>query len=191
MRGSNRHLGVGARLGKTIGLGHHDRHTQTWLRLAQEEEQQPANRRDAAERSELVVQRQQQFQPKGNDAFPRASGHAKGGAGHRSERRGRAALILTQQRKGRVTNDRLEAHRTSNERPDDWPADVRAISQEGLSLFGIKEGTGQLFWDGKQVRTRSILLLGGPERWIAGFAAAGAFGTFLVNLFRFVLEKLG
>jgi hypothetical protein len=85
----------------------------------------------------------------------------------------------------------IRAHKTSNERPDDWPADVRAISQEGLSLFGIKEGTGQLFWDGKQVRTRSILLLGGPERWIAGFAAAGAFGTFLVNLLRFVLEKLG
>jgi hypothetical protein len=61
-------------------------------------------------------------------------------------------------------------------------------SHRRLSLFGIKEGTGQLFWDGKQVRTRSILLLGGPERWIAGFAAAGAFGTFLV---RFTLEKLG
>jgi hypothetical protein len=70
-------------------------------------------------------------------------------------------------------------------------ADVRAISQEGLSLFGIKKGTGQLFWDGEQVRTRSILLLGGPERWIAGFASAGAFDTFSVNLFRFMLEKSG
>jgi hypothetical protein len=60
-----------------------------------------------------------------------------------------------------------------------------------LSLFGIKEGTGQLFWDGKQVRTRSLLLLGTPERWIAGFAAARAFGTFLVNLTRLVLEKVG
>jgi hypothetical protein len=39
----------------------------------------------------------------------------------------------------------IRAHKTSNERPDDWPAVVRAISQEGLSLFGIKEGTGQLF----------------------------------------------
>jgi hypothetical protein len=31
----------------------------------------------------------------------------------------------------------IRARKTSNERPDDWPADVRAISQEGLSLFGI------------------------------------------------------
>jgi hypothetical protein len=31
-----------------------------------------------------------------------------------------------------------------------------------------------------------MLSLGTPERWMAGFAAAGAFGTFLVNLIRFV-----
>jgi hypothetical protein len=86
---------------------------------------------------------------------------------------------------------RIRAHKISNERPNDWPEGVRAISQQGLNLFGIKETTGQLFWDGKQVRTRSILLLGAPERWIAGFAAAGAFGTFLVNFIRFVLEKIG
>jgi hypothetical protein len=60
----------------------------------------------------------------------------------------------------------IRAHKISNERH--LARDVRAISQEELSLFGIKEGTGQLFWDGKQVRTRSILLLGGPECWIAG-----------------------
>ena len=65
-----------------------------------------------------------------------------------------------------------------------------AISQEGLNLLGINEATGQLYWDGGQVRTRNMLRLGTPERWIAAFAAAGAFGTFAVNAARFVIEKL-
>jgi len=38
-----------------------------------------------------------------------------------------------------------------------------------------------------QVKTRNLLSLGTPERWIAGFAALGAFGTFAVNLTRFVM----
>jgi hypothetical protein len=84
----------------------------------------------------------------------------------------------------------IRAHKISRERPKDWPEGIRAISQEGLALFGIQEGTGQLYWDGKQVRTRTAFLLGTPERWIAGFAAAGAFGTFLVNLVRFIFERL-
>jgi hypothetical protein len=84
----------------------------------------------------------------------------------------------------------IRAHKISNERPSDWPQGVRAISQEGLGLFGIKEPTGQLYWDGSQVKTRNLLSLGTPERWIAFFAATGAFGTFLVNLARLVLEKM-
>jgi hypothetical protein len=56
----------------------------------------------------------------------------------------------------------------TNEHPDDWPKGVRAISQEGLTLFGIKESTGQLYWDGAQVKTRNLLSLGTPERWMAG-----------------------
>ena len=43
----------------------------------------------------------------------------------------------------------IRAHKNSNERPADWPAGVRAISTEGLNLFGIKEATGQLYWDGR------------------------------------------
>jgi hypothetical protein len=75
----------------------------------------------------------------------------------------------------------------SNERPTDWPAGVRAISTTGLALFGIREGTGQLYWDGRQVRTRRIFRLGTPERWI-GFAAFGTCGTFLVMLARFLFD---
>jgi hypothetical protein len=83
--------------------------------------------------------------------------------------------------------DYIRAQKITNERPDDWPKGVRAISQRGLGLFGIREPTGQLYWDGAQVKTRNMLSLGTPERWIAGFAALGAFGTFAVNLTRFVM----
>jgi hypothetical protein len=83
--------------------------------------------------------------------------------------------------------DYIRAQKITNERPDDWPKGVRAISQRGLGLFGIREPTGQLYWDGAQVKTRNMLSLGTPERWIAGFAALGAFGTFAVNLARFVM----
>ena len=48
--------------------------------------------------------------------------------------------------------DHIRAHKTSNEHPDDWPRGVRAISQTGLGLFGIKEPTGQLYWDGRRSR---------------------------------------
>jgi hypothetical protein len=82
----------------------------------------------------------------------------------------------------------IRAHKNSNERPADWPAGVRAISTEGLNLFGIKEATGQLYWDGRQVRTRRVIRLGTPERWIAAFAAFGTCGTFLVMFARFLLD---
>jgi hypothetical protein len=84
----------------------------------------------------------------------------------------------------------IRTHKISKERPDDWPQGVRAISQEGLNLLGINEATGQLYWDGGQVRTRNMLRLGTPERWIGFFAALGAFGTFAVNAARFVMENL-
>jgi len=44
----------------------------------------------------------------------------------------------------------IRAHKISSERPNDWPHGVRGISQEGLSLLGINEATGQLYWDGSQ-----------------------------------------
>src|SRR5262245_12820596 len=92
------------------------------------------------------------------------------------------------QRKGNQMTDgeNFAPIRIPNEHPDDWPKGVRGISQRGLGLFGIKEPTGQLYWDGAQVRTRNMLSLGAPERWIASFAALGTCGTFAVNLIRFV-----
>lgn len=37
--------------------------------------------------------------------------------------------------------------------PTTWPAGVKAISQQGVSLLGIHESTGELYWDGQQVVT--------------------------------------
>jgi hypothetical protein len=51
----------------------------------------------------------------------------------------------------------IRTYKISNDRPDDWPDGVRAISQQGLALFGIKEATGELYWDGKRVMTRGAL----------------------------------
>jgi hypothetical protein len=82
----------------------------------------------------------------------------------------------------------IQAHKLSNERPHNWPEEVRAISVEGLSLFGIHETTGRLYWDGRQVRTRRVIQFGKPERWIAGLAAAGIWGGFLVGLVRLLLD---
>jgi hypothetical protein len=73
-----------------------------------------------------------------------------------------------------------------------FPAIAALVALYGLFAdpSTINEATGQLYWDGGQVRTRNMLRLGTPERWIAFFAALGAFGTFAVNAARFVMENL-
>ena len=64
------------------------------------------------------------------------------------------------------------------------PAGVETISIEGLDRFGIDPKTNQLYWDGRQVVTRSLVLIGTYERWVAAFAATGTFGTFVINVGR-------
>ncbi|WP_210482728.1 hypothetical protein [Microvirga antarctica] len=68
--------------------------------------------------------------------------------------------------------------------PLHWPANVRGISQQGLSLLGINEKTGELYWDGIRVVLRRPFELGTFERWVAGFTAAAAFGVFVIELGR-------
>jgi hypothetical protein len=71
---------------------------------------------------------------------------------------------------------------TKDRPPQDWPKGVRGISLEGVGLLGVHEETGKLYWDGKEVRTQNMILLGGYERVMAFLTATGAFGTFVVNL---------
>jgi hypothetical protein len=77
----------------------------------------------------------------------------------------------------------IRAKRLSPERPPEWPTDVKAISIEGLSLFGIEPSTNKLFWDGREIVLRDrVVTLGGFERFLIALAAVGTFGMFIVEL---------
>jgi hypothetical protein len=80
--------------------------------------------------------------------------------------------------------ERIRSNPWSPERPKDWPRDIRSISIDGLSLFGIHEKTKKLHWDGEEVVTKSVVRLGGVERLLAAAAAIGTFGVFVVELGR-------
>jgi hypothetical protein len=41
--------------------------------------------------------------------------------------------------------------------PPGWPPGVKAISLNGVTLFGIHESTGELYWDGQAVVTEKRL----------------------------------
>jgi hypothetical protein len=73
------------------------------------------------------------------------------------------------------------ANRFTNDRPAEWLEGVYGISLTGLNLLGIHEKSGKLYWDGKEIVTRSLVRLGTFERWIAVIATGCAFGTFIVN----------
>ena len=75
----------------------------------------------------------------------------------------------------------VRANRFSKERPDDWPEGVFAVSIKGVALLGVHEKSGRLYWDGKELVTRPKIRLGTLELWIVGIAAAGTFGSFMVE----------
>ena len=66
--------------------------------------------------------------------------------------------------------------------PPEWPAGVRPISIDGVTLFGIDPATNKLYWDGKEVVVRDRLRLGGWANVLAILVAIGTFGTFIVEL---------
>ena len=55
-----------------------------------------------------------------------------------------------------------------DEPPPEWPKGVRAISTEGLSLFGI-DHKGALYWDGEILQVRGVLTFG-QKIWV-GFVS--------------------
>jgi hypothetical protein len=77
-----------------------------------------------------------------------------------------------------------DLHKTalSNERDERWPAGVYAISMEGLSFLGVHEKDRKLYWDGREVVTRTIIRLRGYELLLATIAAGATFGMFLLAL---------
>lgn len=78
----------------------------------------------------------------------------------------------------------IRARKHSLAAPPDWPPNVRAISLEGLSLLGIHEETGRLYWDGHEVITRTKIRLGTVELWIAITATAATVVSVIVEIGR-------
>lgn len=77
--------------------------------------------------------------------------------------------------------DHIRRTKIAPDRPSEWPEGVQAISMNGLCLFGIHKDTGALYWDGHEVVTRRIFQLGSFERVLAGLAALGTVGVFVVE----------
>jgi hypothetical protein len=75
---------------------------------------------------------------------------------------------------------RIRAHKLADERPEGWPQGVRAISLEGLQLFGIHERTSKLYWDGEEIVTKVRLKT--FERALALIATVSGFGIFVLQL---------
>ena len=67
-------------------------------------------------------------------------------------------------------------------RPPEWPAGVRPIPIDGVTLFGINPETNKLYWDGREIVVRDRLRLGGWANFLAILVAIGTFGTFIVEL---------
>jgi hypothetical protein len=85
--------------------------------------------------------------------------------------------------------DRIRRARfTKDTTPMNWPEDVRGISTEGLALLGVHEKTGKLYWDGKEIVTRSIIKLDTLERWLAIITLGCVVLNFLINLANFLNE---
>jgi hypothetical protein len=81
--------------------------------------------------------------------------------------------------------ERMRLNKISKEPPPkhwNWPKDVRPISMEGLTLFGIKPDANKLYWDGKEVVVRDALHFEWPERLFAFLVAVGTFGYFIMEL---------
>jgi hypothetical protein len=80
---------------------------------------------------------------------------------------------------------------TKDATPQDWPDGVRGISVDGLALLGVHEKTGRLYWDGKEIITRSIFKLDTFERWLAIITLGCVVGSSLINLINFIGDVRG
>jgi hypothetical protein len=65
---------------------------------------------------------------------------------------------------------------------------LTGIPISSLALFGVHEKTGKLYWDGKEIVTRSIFKLDTFERQLAVITLACVIGSFFINLANFVGE---
>lgn len=72
----------------------------------------------------------------------------------------------------------------SETRTDHWPSGVHSITWNEIGKLGFHDITGTLYWDGKEVVTRSTVRLGSFERLLAGIATVAVAGMFILDLAR-------
>ena len=73
---------------------------------------------------------------------------------------------------------------STGERPNDWPEGVYSISMDTVSLLGVHHKNNKLYWDGKELVTKSVVRLRCYELILATLAAVGTFGSFAVVLWQ-------
>ncbi|RWN05732.1 hypothetical protein [Mesorhizobium sp.] len=65
--------------------------------------------------------------------------------------------------------------------PPEWPTGVKAISMSGVTLLGVHEGTGELYWDGRALVT---------ERKLANFERGMALAVTIATVIMAIVEVL-
>jgi len=71
--------------------------------------------------------------------------------------------------------------------PADWPTGVQPISIDGLSLFGVHHKTGEVYWDGQKLETKTIL--GWQEKTLALAVAVSTVSMAVFDALRFFSER--
>jgi hypothetical protein len=79
--------------------------------------------------------------------------------------------------------DKIRRHAISAEAPPGWPAGVRGISLDGVSLIGVHERTNELYWDGNKLVTERRLAT--FERALALIVTAATAIVAVVEVARF------
>lgn len=70
----------------------------------------------------------------------------------------------------------------SGTRPAHWPKEVEELTIAGTGKLGVHKRTGELYWDGEPLQTRSRLHT--PERVIAIIATAATVSMAIADLIR-------
>jgi hypothetical protein len=82
--------------------------------------------------------------------------------------------------------DSIREHKYAPERgPSDWSPSIKPISLDGTALFGI-DPNGELYWDGKKIKTIGKVSLEGWTLFIAATASLGAFLSGITDLFEWI-----
>lgn len=84
--------------------------------------------------------------------------------------------------------DQIRKHKFAPDKPPaDWPTGVQPISIDGVSLFGVHQTTGEVYWDGHRLETTTRL--GTFERIIALLVAASTISMAVFDAIRFFTES--